>query len=285
VVAVLDPRAKTARELASLLVGEGIGDVARPAPVPGASKLVVKAVSRRSADVHAVSLSGISFEVGAGEIAAVAGIAGNGQSELFAVLSGELAVDGGTIMLDGADITRLSITDRRLRGAAFVPEERLGHGAIPARALSDNIALSSVETTGVLSILKRQGLRAAADAVVKAFDVRVPRPDPAARQLSGGNLQKFVIGREMARNPGFLLVNQPTWGVDAKAALAIRQALIDLARTGAAVLVISQDLDEVFEIADRVAVIRSGQLGPFLPTETVKREDIGLMMVATGMAA
>jgi general nucleoside transport system ATP-binding protein len=285
VVEVLDPRIKTARELASLLVGEGVGDVARSSAKTGGERLIVTGLSRRARDVHGVSLKDIEFCANAGEVAAIAGIAGNGQSEFFAVLSGEIAADSGSIFLDGKDVTRLSITARRLLGAAFVPEERLGHGAIPALALSENIALSSVERTRALSVLARSGLRAAADAVVKAFDVRVPKPDPAARQLSGGNLQKFVIGREMARKPSFLLVNQPSWGVDAKAALAIRQALVDLARTGASVLVISQDLDEVFEIADRISVIKDGRLGPFLPARSVKRDDIGLMMVGAEEAA
>jgi general nucleoside transport system ATP-binding protein len=287
VVAVLDPRTKSARELAGLLVGEGIGDIARKnASSPGAAQRVaVKNLSRVARGGHGVSLLDVSFDIHAGDIAAIAGIAGNGQSELFGCLSGESVADRGSILLDGTDVTALSITARRQRGAAFVPEDRLGHGAVPGRALSDNMALSSVETTGALSILRRSGLRAAADAVVRAFDVRVPKPDPAARQLSGGNLQKFVIGREMARSPRFLLVNQPSWGVDAKAALAIRQALVDLAATGAAVLIISQDLDEVFEIATKVAVIVAGRLGPFMPIGAIQRDEIGLMMTGGKAAA
>jgi general nucleoside transport system ATP-binding protein len=285
VVAVLDPREKTAREMAALLVGEGVGDVTRADAISVSSqpRLTVNGLFR--AGGQGVTLQDISMVVHAGEVAAIGGIAGNGQSELFACLSGESAIDRGSIMLDGVDVTALSITARRQCGAAYVPEDRLGHGAVPGRTLSDNIVLSSIDRTGALSLLKRSGLKAAAAAVVQAFDVRVPKPDPAARQLSGGNLQKFVIGREMARKPHVLLVNQPSWGVDAKAALAIRQALIDLARSGAAVLVISQDLDEIFEIASKVAVIVGGRLGPFMPIKSVKRDDLGLMMTVEKVAA
>ncbi len=114
--------------------------------------------------------------------------------------------------------------------------------------------------------------------IKKSFDVRMSHDDPEARSLSGGNLQKFVVGRELDRKPGVLIVNQPTWGVDAGAAALIRQALIDLARSGSAVLVISQDLDEIFEIADRIAVISRGYLSAAEPTSDMNRERVGLLM-------
>ena len=119
---------------------------------------------------------------------------------------------------------------------------------------------------------------AMSERVSKAFDVRKGKPDPEARALSGGNLQKFVIGRELDRKPPVLVVNQPTWGVDAGAAATIRQALVDLARAGSAVLVISQDLDEIFEIADRIAVISRGQLSEAYPAAEMTAEKIGLLM-------
>ena len=118
--------------------------------------------------------------------------------------------------------------------------------------------------------------------VTTDFDVRKGTPDPEARSLSGGNLQKFVVGREIDRQPGVLVVSQPTWGVDAGAAATIRQALIDLARAGSAVLVISQDLDEIFEISDRIAVISRGHLSPAEPAAGATREAIGLLMGGIG---
>ncbi len=134
----------------------------------------------------------------------------------------------------------------------MVPEERLGHGAVPAFKLSENVVLTrhSSDPTLVRSgVLQKDGATKVSGRVNKSFDVRKSKPDPEARALSGGNLQKFVIGRELDRKPGILVVNQPTWGVDAGASATIRQAVIDLSRGGSAVLVISQDLDEIFEIA------------------------------------
>jgi len=147
--------------------------------------------------------------------------------------------------------------------------------------LSLNMILSrhAVDPALVQSgVLKPDGARLAAERIIKAFDVRKGKPDPEARALSGGNLQKYVVGRELELNPKLLVVNQPTWGVDAGAAAAIRQALIDLAQSGSAVLVISQDLDEIFEIADRIAVISRGQLSGARPAQDMTREEIGLLM-------
>ena len=186
-----------------------------------------------------------------------------------------------------------SITERRRRNAAFVPEERIGHSAIANFALSENVILTH---HAVGKKLVRRGLinRSVAEdmnqRISKTFDVRKGKPNPNAHSLSGGNLQKFVVGREIARDPGSLVINQPTWGVDAGATRLIRQALIDMAQRGAAVLVISQDLDEIFEIADRVAVISRGELSPAYPTPEMTPEKIGLLMAgaheqtATGMA-
>ena len=133
--------------------------------------------------------------------------------------------------------------------------------------------------SGVISFGKARRLAAA---IVQAFDVRTPEPDPQARKLSGGNLQKFVVGREIIRKPRLLIVDQPTWGVDAGAARLIRQALVDLARSGSGIVVISQDLDELFEIADRLAVIHDGRLSPLQPTPEWSREAVGLEMLGTG---
>jgi simple sugar transport system ATP-binding protein len=127
-------------------------------------------------------------------------------------------------------------------------------------------------------MVSRDGALALSSRVSKEFDVRKGKPDPEARALSGGNLQKFVVGRELDRRPGLLVVNQPTWGVDAGAAATIRQALIDLARQGSAVLVISQDLDEIFEVADRIAVISRGEMSDPYPATGLSAEKIGLLM-------
>ncbi|MBI5130833.1 MAG: ABC transporter ATP-binding protein [Rhodopseudomonas palustris] len=286
VVATCDPRTETAASLARLMVG---ADVAAPKPQPGhaigAPRLSVSDLSLTPDDPHGTTLRRITCDVRAGEIVGIAGVAGNGQDELFAALSGEQLVDDArSISIDGRPAGAFSITARRKLGAAFVPEQRLGHATVPGMRLSDNALLTSHAEGGVVrhGFVDRAALLDLVDRVTAAFDVRKPGRDPEAARLSGGNLQKFIIGREILRQPKLLVVNQPSWGLDAGAAAAIRQALIDLAAGGAAVLVISQDLDELLEIADRVAVMFHGRLSPLVAARETSREQLGLLMGGSG---
>jgi simple sugar transport system ATP-binding protein len=286
VVANIDPRKETAASLAKLMVGGDVHRVhAARAPKSGAVRLELAHVSMPPDGPFAVALKDISLGVKGGEVVAIAGVAGNGQSELFDAVSGERGISsGGRIAIDGRDVSRETITGRRRHGAAFVPEERLGHGAVPAFRLSDNVVLTRFASDKTLirsGVVNRAEASDVSERVIKDFDVRKGKPDPEARALSGGNLQKFVIGRELDRKPSVLVVNQPTWGVDAGAAATIRQALLDLARAGSAVLVISQDLDEIFEIADRIAVISRGQLSEAHPASEMTAEKIGLLMAGS----
>jgi simple sugar transport system ATP-binding protein len=244
-------------------------------------RLVVNDLSLAPDDPHGVTLDRISLELKGGEILGIAGVAGNGQDEFFAALSGErLAQDPSTIVIEGIAAGHLSITRRRKLGAAFVPEERLGHGTAPRMKLSENALLTGHAAS---HMVKRGFIDTAAtlrtvDRATETFDVRKAKRDPEAASLSGGNLQKFVVGREILREPGVLIVSQPTWGVDAGAAATIRQALIDLAGRGTAVLIVSQDLDELAEIADRIAVLFRGRLSAPLHAAEATRETLGLLM-------
>jgi simple sugar transport system ATP-binding protein len=244
-------------------------------------RLLVQKLTMEPDDPHGVRLDDVGLEVHGGEIFGIAGVAGNGQDELFSALSGErLAPLGGAVVIDGEAAGTLSITERRRLGAAFVPEERLGHGTAPRMRLSEN-ALLTGHAAGRLvrgGLIDRAAMLDVVDRTTAAFDVRKGKRDPEALSLSGGNLQKFMVGREILREPGVLIVSQPTWGVDAGAAATIRQALIDLAARGAAVLVISQDLDELIEIADHIAVMFHGRLSVPLETAAATRETLGLMM-------
>jgi general nucleoside transport system ATP-binding protein len=282
VVAACNPRQETAASLARMMVGQDVAALRHdPHDGRGKDRLVVSNLSLPPADLHGAALRDVSFAVKAGEILGIAGVAGNGQDELFAALSGErLTTTPDAVMIDGAPVGRVDITGRRRKGAAFVPEERLGHGAAPAFALSDNVLVSHHATGGFTrrGMIDRAAARDFVEKVTAAFDLRKATADPPAKALSGGNLQKFVVGREILRNPGVLVVAQPTWGVDAGAARIIRQALIDLAKGGAAVLVISQDLDELFEMCDRMAVLFHGRLSPARPVSTLSREVVGLIM-------
>jgi len=285
VVGACDPRAESAASLAAMMVGEEVrGIAAAPGAPAGPERLRLDRLSLPAPRLHATALRDITLAIRGGEILGIAGIAGNGQAELFAALSGETTVPAGAVRIDGAPAGHLGINARRRLGAAFVPEERNGHAAAPGLSLSDNIVLSRHATAPLtrFGLVRRAAARAMAASVSTAFDVRKAGPDPAAGTLSGGNLQKFVVGREILAEPGLLVVDQPTWGVDAAAAARIRQALIDLAARGSAVLVISQDLDELFEIAGRIAVLHGGSLSPPVARAETSREAVGLLMGGAG---
>jgi ABC-type uncharacterized transport system ATPase subunit len=283
VVASVDPRKETAASLARLMVGSDVQAVRHQAVATrGDERLVLKDLSLDADGAFGVALKHISLSVAAGEVVAIAGVAGNGQGELFDALSGEkLSPAAEMVVVDGKAVGRVGINGRRKAGMAFVAEERLGHGAVPTLPLSNNMVLTrhaSDDSVASRGLVKMADAVVAKDRIVVNYDVRKGKADPEARALSGGNLQKFVVGRELDRAPGILIVNQPTWGVDAGAAAAIRQALIDLSRKGSAVLVISQDLDEIFEIADRIAVMSRGQLSDAKAASAMTREAIGLLM-------
>ncbi len=282
VVAECDPTKETARSMAELMMGENLNPPERPGKMPpGVPQLVVKNLNVASAHTHGTDLKDVNFEVRSGEVLGIAGIAGNGQQELMDVLSGEVLVDDPQSIIIGDKPVGVSgPNERRSAGMAFVPEERLGHGAVPQMSLWENAFLSGATRMNLLKngfMRIKQSEDYAAD-IVDEFRVKTPGISNAAASLSGGNLQKFIIGREILQKPGIIIALQPTWGVDAGSAAAIRQALIDMAANGAAVLVISQDLEELFEIADRLSVIYEGHLSPARLTEDVSVEEIGLLM-------
>ncbi|MDQ0455917.1 ABC transporter ATP-binding protein [Rhizobium paknamense] len=287
VTGACDPRLETPGSLARMMVGSEVASVTSNHGQAFGQKLIeVKNLSAAARTPFAMTLKDISLTVRAGEVLGIAGVAGNGQSELFDVLSGEYPVqDQDAIHLCGRPVGRLGINRRRLVGAGFVPEERHGHAAVSAMALSDNLLLARHRSDaarflsgGALRLIRHGAVKAAAAGICRDMDVRKSGEDPTAASLSGGNLQKFIIGRELERRPQVLVVNQPTWGVDAGAASRIRQALVDLARQGSAVVVISQDLDEIFEVSTSIAGISDGRLSASFPAEGMTREKIGLLM-------
>jgi len=275
-----NPREKSARELAELMVGAELKVTDRSTRKPGDVVLKVTNLSLPPMSQFGPALKEIGFELRAGEVLGIGGVAGNGQEELLATLSGERPSKHGTVQLLGADISALGPNARRGMGLLAAPEERLGHAAVPAMSLTENAILTGTTRKKLTQngFVDQGAARAFAQDVITAFDVRTPGPHVAARALSGGNLQKFVIGREVLQAPEVLVVNQPTWGVDAAAAAAIRQALLDLAAQGAAVIAISQDLDELMEIADRFAALNEGRLSAPRPTKGLSIEEIGLML-------
>jgi ABC-type uncharacterized transport system ATPase subunit len=282
VVADCNPAEETPRSMAEMMMGANLTPPVRAGKAAaGEPQLVVKDLNVASTHTHGTDLKDINFEVRAGEVLGIAGIAGNGQQELMDVLSGEALVgDPQTIMIDGKPVGTSGPNRRRSAGMAFVPEERLGHGAVPQMSLWENAFLSGATPMNLLNngFIRKKESEDYASAIVEKFRVKTPGIANVASSLSGGNLQKFIIGREILQQPGIIIALQPTWGVDAGSAATIRQSLIDLAANGAAVLVISQDLEELFEIADRLSVICEGRLSPPRITEEVTVEEIGLLM-------
>ncbi|MFC6688583.1 ABC transporter ATP-binding protein [Jhaorihella thermophila] len=274
------PSETTAAEMAEMMVGSALQAPERGRRAFGEIALDVTGLSVASPSAFGTPLRNVHLAVRKGEVLGIGGVAGNGQDELLAVLSGELPAEPDAIRLNGVAVGHLGPTERRRLGLLAAPEERLGHAAAPDMSLTENALL----TGSVRENLERNGFirwdaaRAFAQRIIEAFDVRTPGPDNAARSLSGGNLQKFVIGREVLQNPEVLVVNQPTWGVDASAAAAIRQAILDLAAGGAAVVCISQDLDELMEISDTFAALNEGRLSAPRPVEGLTVEEIGLLM-------
>jgi simple sugar transport system ATP-binding protein len=282
VVATCDPKVETTKRMAELMIGAELRQIEHgKTSAEGAIRLKVESLSLAGEPPFGTDLAEIGFEARAGEILGIAGVAGNGQAELLTALSGErLVASAQAIHLDGKPIGWLGAGARRAQGLACVPEERNGHAAVPDFSLTENSILTARHRLPLtpLGLISRGDVKRFAESVIKRFDVRTTGPDALSRSLSGGNLQKFIMGREIGQQPGVLVVCQPTWGVDAGAAAAIRQELVDLAEKGSAVIVISQDLDELLELADRLCVINEGRLSAPRPVASLGIDEIGLMM-------
>ncbi|WP_449257403.1 ABC transporter ATP-binding protein [Bosea sp. (in: a-proteobacteria)] len=282
VVATCDPKVETTRRMAELMIGAELRRIEHGrASEAGAVRLAVSGLSLPGTPPFGTDLREISFEARAGEILGIAGVAGNGQAELLTALSGErLAMAPDAIRLDGKPVGLEGAGARRTLGLSCVPEERNGHAAVPDFSLAENGILTARHRLKLAphGIISSGAVRRFADTVIRLFDVRTTGNAALARSLSGGNLQKFIMGREIGQQPAVLVVSQPTWGVDAGAAAAIRQELVDLAAKGSAVVVISQDLDELLELADRLCVINEGRLSTPRPVASLGIDEIGLMM-------
>ena len=273
---------ETPQSLAAKMMGEELQSIGeKNLRKIGDVRLMVKQFNHPAKDQFGIALKGINLQVRAGEILGIAGVAGNGQDELLSVLNGEArSIFENAIQIDGQASAHLGPNERRAKGLASIPEERLGHGAVPQLSLSENSLLTAFQRLKMLKagfISHSKALRFC-NQVISDFDVKANGAKAQAGSLSGGNLQKFIVGREINQNPGLLIVSQPTWGVDAGAAQTIHKALRMLAENGSAILVISQDLDELMAISDRIGAICAGVLSEFIPTTDISIEQIGLMM-------
>jgi len=273
--------ADTSREqLAMMMVGRDVKLAPDKAPVAaGDVRLVLSDVEVVGDREHA-AVAGVNLEVRGGEIVGIAGVSGNGQSELADAIAGIRPVAAGTVSLDGKDVTHLPPRAARDSGLAYVPEERMRDGAVGSFSVSENLMLidHDSERFSKSGFLKLGAIRERARELVERFAVKTPSIETTTSALSGGNIQKLILARELSSEPAVLVVAQPTRGVDIGAAEYIHERLVGARATGAAILVISEDLDEVLALSDRVAVMFEGRIVDVVDRSAASVEQIGLMM-------
>lgn len=279
VTGVCDPREESNASLSRLMIGAEPAALTARGSQAGAPVLEVQGLSLDSEDPFGTALREVALTVRAGEVVGIAGVSGNGQGELLQALSGEdRRAPVGSVRVAGQDASRQGPGRRRALGLHFVPEERLGRGAVPTLSLAHNLLLSRRDAIGRGGWLRLGALKAQAAGIIERYKVKANGPDAAAKSLSGGNLQKFIVGREIEARPRLLIVSQPTWGVDVGASAQIRGEILALRDAGCAVLVVSEELDELFEIADRLHVMAKGRLSPSLDRAEATVERIGEWM-------
>ncbi|RJE79140.1 ABC transporter ATP-binding protein [Paracoccus sp. JM45] len=292
VTGTVDPRDHDATDLATMMIGRDMPALPpATAHKPGKVALELAGLDHTPDDPFGQPLSKVALRLHQGEVLGIAGVSGNGQAELARLISGEVTLPdhrAAEVLMLGQAAGDLGAAARRALGFAFVPEERLGRGAVPEMSLADNTLLTAHRA----GLVRRGMIDRAREAqftatCIRDFDVRTPGPRTEAGALSGGNLQKFIVGREIMLAPRLLFVSQPTWGVDIGAATAIRRRLVAMRDAGAAVLIISEEIEELFEICDRVQVLNAGRLSPSMKVRDIRVEDVGRHMIgaAEGGAA
>ncbi|MCJ0762196.1 ABC transporter ATP-binding protein [Variovorax terrae] len=286
VTGVCNPQQESNASLSRLMIGAEPPALEHHSARAGDTVLSVQSLSLGRESAFGVDLDGISLEVRAGEVVGIAGVSGNGQQELLYALSGEDRRAGAAmIRIQGQAAGHFGPGRRRALGVHFVPEERLGRGAVPTLGLAHNLLLTRGNAVGRGGWIRVGALERQAADIIRRFNVKAGGPNAAARSLSGGNLQKFIVGREIDAKPKLLIVSQPTWGVDVGAAAQIRGEILALRDAGCAVLVVSEELDELFEISDRLHVIAKGRLSPSIPRAAATVTQIGEWMSGLWSAA
>nr|WP_320134106.1 ABC transporter ATP-binding protein [uncultured Holophaga sp.] len=275
----VDPTQETNASLSRLMIGAEPPQLQHREAHLGEVALAIEGLDLPKSDPYGTALKRIGLELRAGEVVGVAGVSGNGQNELMAALSGEdPRAPRGSIKLFGRDIAQSGPEPRRRQGLHFVPEERLGRGAVPGLSLAENTLLTRCESVSRTGWVHKSACRNLAQELIRRFNVAAGGQHSLARSLSGGNLQKFIVGREIDAAPRVLILSQPTWGVDVGAAATIRSEILELRDAGCAVLVVSEDLDELFEVSDRLVVMAQGELSPSVNARTATLEQIGEWM-------
>ena len=275
------PQEHSQKELAEMMIGKKLTELARSKIDIGSEIFSINNLSQESDDLYGVDLKSINLTIRQGSIVGVAGVAGNGQDELMELLIGEKSSADGVLKFNEQDVGSLGSHERRQLSMFFIPEERLGHGAVPDMTLDENMLLSRPDSSGMTKseVIDWSSVASFSKKVIDDFNVQTPSSKMLAKSLSGGNLQKFMVGRELIRNPELLIVSQPTWGVDAGSANNIHQSLISLADNGSAILIISQDLDEILSLCEQIHVLSEGKLSEAVDMKNNGLEKISQLMV------
>jgi ABC-type uncharacterized transport system ATPase subunit len=280
VTARLETKGVTEKDLAQEMVGrEVIFNIERTKVEKGKSVLQVEKLITRS-DKGFLALKGVSFSVCEGEIFGIAGVSGNGQHELAQVLAGLRKAEGGKVILDGNDITHASSLERWQMGIGYIPAERVDVGSIGDFSLVENVTMNYYfdQNFSRRGIVDYRSIRKLTEELISEYSVAAPGPDIKAKNLSGGNLQKLLLARVLSRRPRLVIANLPTQGLDVGAIEFVRSKLMEARKEKAGILLISEDLDEVFSLSDWVAPIYEGEFMAIIPGNKAKREDVGAMM-------
>jgi ABC-type uncharacterized transport system ATPase subunit len=268
------------RDMANMMVGrEVILQVEKGPARPG--EVVLKVENLLVAGNGGVpAVFGVSLDVRAGEILGIAGVSGNGQTELIEAIAGLRPVDGGCVTLLGQDITHWRVRQRRTTGMAHIPEDRMKMGLNLTTTLDENVVVTRYQQPpySERGLLQRAPIRRLAQKIIDSFGVRAARVGGGIRTLSGGNLQKVVLGRELDGDPKFIIANQPTRGLDVGSIEFVHKTLIEERDKGAAVLLVSVELDEILSLSDRIAVMFAGRIMGVLDIRDANEQDIGLLM-------
>ena len=263
-------------ELAELMVGRTVTRPVREPSTPGDVVLEAAAVTVRVGGVD--RLKAIDFRLRAGEVLGIIGVSGNGQANLAQLLSGTLAKTSGDLLLFGEAVGALSVADAVALGIGRIPEDRNKDGVIGEMAIWENVVLERLADFSKNGLVQRAAGLALAQRIIDQFDVRGGSPASRIRLLSGGNMQKLILGRNLINRPRILLAAQPARGLDEGAVAAVHERILEARRQGTAVLLISEDLDEVMALADRIQAIVGGRLSPPIPAEEASARRLGLMM-------
>ncbi len=279
-VGTLSRKDASRESLVEMMVGHAISADVRPAAAAGGDKRLVLSGLTVRGDRGQEAVRGVDLAVESGEIVGIAGVSGNGQRELAEAVAGIRASEGGSVLIDGKEVLGSPPSEVRAAGLAYVPEERMRDGIVPDFSVAENLMLvdSGHPAFSHLGFLRARTIKRHCQELVEAFAVKTPSLDTPARNLSGGNIQKLIMARELSGRPRVLLVAQPTRGIDVGAAHYIHERLVEQRDAGTAVLIISEDLDEVMSLSDRVLVMYEGRVIGSADPRTSTREAVGLLM-------